>query len=356
MSVQKIVVGMSGGVDSAVAAFLLKKDGYSVSGATLQLHDESLNLDLLNSCCSAKEVEDAIKIAKHLEISHTVLNFKESFSKNVIDDFIRTYLEGGTPNPCVACNRYVKFERLLTYANELGVDRIATGHYARIQKDSSGRYLLLKGADANKDQSYVLYALSQEQLSRTVFPLGNHTKSEVREIATECGFINAEKKDSQDICFVPDGDYAAFIEREIGKKYPTGDFIDLEGRLLGRHSGMIRYTIGQRKGLGIALGKPAFVVAKDAENNTVTLGDNEDLFRNELTARRINLIACDRIEAPTRVTAKVRYKQAEQPATVVQTGENSITVTFDEPQRAIAKGQSVVLYDGDVVIGGGIID
>lgn len=356
MSQRKIVVGMSGGVDSAVAAFLLQNNGYSVSGATLRLHDESLELDANNSCCSAKEVEDAIKIATYIGIPHSVLNFKDTFRENVIDRFIRTYLEGGTPNPCVDCNRYVKFERLMSHAKELEVEQIATGHYARIQKDASGRYLLRKALDADKDQTYVLYALTREQLSKTVFPLGDYKKSAVREIARECGFINAEKKDSQDICFVPDGNYSAFIERQMGKRYPEGAFIDLDGRYLGKHSGMIRYTIGQRKGLGIALGKPAFVVAKDAVNNTVTLGSNEDLFTNTLTAHRINLIACDRIDAPLRVTAKVRYKQAEQTATVIQTGEDSISVTFDAPQRAIARGQSVVLYDGDVVIGGGIID
>lgn len=356
MTEKKIVVGMSGGVDSAVAAFLLQKAGYSVSGATLRLYDKSLSLDEENSCCSQKEVEDAIKIAKHLGISHAVLNFKERFRDNVIDRFIKTYLGGGTPNPCVDCNRYVKFERLIAHANELGIDYIATGHYARVQKDPSGRYLLRRALDESKDQTYVLYALTQEQLSKTLFPLGQFTKSAVREIARECGFINAEKKDSQDICFVPDGDYASFIEKEMGQVYPKGDFLDLDGKFLGTHDGMIRYTIGQRKGLGIALGKPAFVVAKDPKANTVTLGNNEDLFKDSLTAHSINLIACDKIETPLRVTAKVRYKQTEQSATVIQTSEHSIAVRFHEPQRAIASGQSVVLYDGDIVIGGGIID
>lgn len=353
---KKILVGMSGGVDSAVSAYLLQKNGYSVSGATLFLHDEAIMLDAENSCCSPKEVEDAANIAKCLGISHSVLNFKERFRENVIDRFIRTYLEGGTPNPCIDCNRYVKFDRLISYADEQGIDLIATGHYAQIEKDESGRYLLKKAADQSKDQTYVLYALTQTQLSRTLFPLGGLTKSAVREIAKEQGFLNAEKKDSQDICFVPDGDYASFIERTTGATYPAGDFLDLDGRVLGMHSGMIRYTIGQRKGLGIALGKPAFVVAKNAEQNTVTLGDDSDLFTDTLTAHNVNLIACDRIETPLRVTAKVRYKQGEQPATVVQTGENTISVKFDLPQRAIARGQSVVLYDGDVVVGGGIID
>ena len=352
----KILIGMSGGVDSAVAAFLLQKDGYNVSGATLSLHDESLMLDEMNSCCSKREIEDAMKIAKHLGIPHTVLNFKEHFHDNVIDRFIKTYLEGGTPNPCVECNRYVKFERLISYANEMDYHHIATGHYARVQKDPSGRFLLKRALDENKDQTYVLYALTQKQLSKTLFPLGELTKSAVREIARNCGFINAEKRDSQDICFVPNGDYASFIEKEIGKTYPRGNFLDTEGNVLGSHDGMIRYTIGQRKGLGIALGKPAFVVAKDPSANTVTLGSNEDLFRDNLTAHSINLIACDKLDSPLRVTAKVRYKQTEQPATVIQMEEDSISVRFDQPQRAIAKGQSVVLYDGDVVIGGGIID
>ncbi len=347
---------MSGGVDSAVSAYLLQAGGYDVHGVTLKLYADDIALDDSHSCCSAREAEDAASVSTFLGISHKTINFREHFRENVIDRFIATYLEGGTPNPCIECNRHIKFDKLIEAADAVGASYIATGHYARIEKTSEGRYLLKKAIDGDKDQTYVLYALTQSQLSRIVFPLGELTKPEVREIARKNGLLNAEKKDSQDICFVPNGDYASFIERTTGEKYPKGKFIDLVGNVLGDHEGMIRYTIGQRKGLGIALGKPAFVVAKDPLQNTVTLGDNEDLFSTALTAHHINLIACDRIDTPMRVTAKVRYKQTEQLATVVQIGEDAISVTFDAPQRAISRGQSVVLYDGDTVVGGGIID
>ncbi len=349
----KIIVGMSGGVDSAVSAYLLRSLGYDVEGVTLKLYADDIALDKIHSCCSAKEAEDAKKVSDFMGIPHKTINFYDHFRENVIDRFIATYLEGGTPNPCIECNRHIKFEKLIECA---GDNRIATGHYARIEKTPEGRFLLKKAKDADKDQTYVLYALTQAQLSKIVFPLGELTKPEARQIAREHGFLNAEKKDSQDICFVPDGDYAAFIEHMMGEKYPTGNFVDLGGNILGKHSGMIRYTIGQRKGLGIALGKPAFVVAKDPVKNTVTLGENKDLFSKHLTAHGINLISCDRIDSPMRVTAKVRYKQTEQLATVIQTGNDAISVSFDTPQRAISRGQSVVLYDGDIVVGGGIID
>ncbi len=349
----KIVVGMSGGVDSAVSAYLLRSLGYDVQGVTLQLYSEDISLDKSHSCCSAKEAEDAKKISDFLGIPHKIVNFYEHFRENVIEHFIAIYLEGGTPNPCIECNRHIKFEKLIECADN---GKIATGHYARVEQTPEGRFLLKKAKDADKDQTYVLYALTQAQLSKIIFPLGELTKPEVREIARRQGFLNAEKKDSQDICFVPDGDYATFIERMTGKTYPKGNFVDLFGNVLGRHNGMIRYTIGQRKGLGIALGKPAFVIAKDPVNNIVALGENKDLFSDQLTAHNLNLISCDRIDSPMRVTAKVRYKQTEQPATVVQTGNDEISVSFDTPQRAISRGQSVVLYDGDIVVGGGIID
>lgn len=345
---KKVIVGMSGGVDSAVSALLLKEAGYEVTGVTLCLWTGEEN-------SAQKNAADAASVAALVGVEHEVVDFEENFRRDVIGNFIETYLRGGTPNPCVECNRHIKFKRMLMEADRLGADYVATGHYARVEK-SGNRYLLKRAADRAKDQTYVLYSLTQEQLSRVLFPLGGYTKPEIRAIAEKNGFVNAHKQDSQDICFIPDGDYASFIERYTGKNFPGGDFIDREGRVLGKHGGIIRYTVGQRKGLGIALGKPMFVCAKDVVANTVTLGENEDLFSKTLTARQINLIACDRLETPTRVTAKIRYQQSEQPATVIQIDESHFRVDFDTPQRAISCGQSVVLYDGDTVVGGGIIE
>lgn len=336
---------MSGGVDSAVSAYLLKENGYDVTGITLRLCSEN-----------ATDATDAKAVADKIGVCHLVDDMSDTFSKKVIDDFVNCYKEGGTPNPCIVCNKHIKFGAMLDYALKHDMDYIATGHYARIDKTKNDRYLLLKAKDESKDQSYVLYSLTQAQLSRILFPLGELTKSEVRAIAEKNDFINSRKRDSQDICFVPDGDYAAFIERYTGESFKHGDFVDLEGNKLGEHKGIIRYTVGQRKGLGISLGKPAFVCAKNMEENTVVLGENSDLFSKTLTAHDVNLISCDSISEPMRVKAKVRYNQKEQPATAVSIGESKIKVEFDEPQRAISKGQSVVLYDGDIVVGGGIID
>jgi len=356
---KKILVAMSGGVDSSVCALLLNQAGYDLHGITMKLFsDETIPL-AQKSCGNPDEAQDAARVAAHLGIPFSVRDFSADFRTHVIDYFIRTYEEGGTPNPCVECNRVMKFGKLLQTADELGCDGIATGHYAQIRRSGGGRMELFRAKDASKDQTYVLWQLSQNQLARTHFPLGSLTKTEVREIAEANGFCNAKKKESQDICFIPDGDYVGFIERTTKKSYPEGSFIDLDGNVLGTHQGCIRYTVGQRKGLGVAFGKPTYVCAKCVKDNTVTLGSNDDLFRRDLTAHGINLIAVDRIDAPMRVLAKIRYQAAPAPAWAEQTDGDALTLRFDEPQRAITAGQSVVLYDADTgttVLGGGVID
>ncbi len=353
----KALIAMSGGVDSSVAALLIKQQGYEATGTTMKLYDnDDVGEAKEKTCCSLDDIEDARAVCDRLGIPYYVFNFRDSFNEEVIDRFIKAYENGSTPNPCIDCNRYIKFDRLMRRMYELNMDYVVTGHYARIEFDEkSNRFLLKKAADSSKDQSYVLYSLTQEQLSHTLFPLGSLNKSEVRQIAEENGFINAKKRDSQDICFVPNGKYAEFIEEYTKKKYEDGDFVDKNGNVLGTHKGIIRYTIGQRKGLGLALPAPMYVCEKDLENNRVILGFNDDLFSRELLADNINLIVCEKIEGKMRVTAKVRYNQKEQPATVEQLGDDLIKVVFDEPQRAICKGQAVVLYDGELVVGGGTI-
>jgi tRNA-specific 2-thiouridylase len=306
------------------------------------------------TCCSLDDVNDARDVAYRLDMPHYVLNFAEDFKTRVINRFIETYEAGATPNPCIDCNRFIKFSRLLLRAEQLDFDAIATGHYARAEKSGS-RYMLKRALDSAKDQSYVLYAMTQEQLSRSRFPLGELSKKEVRRIAEEQGFINARKHDSQDICFVPNGDYGAFIEHYTGRPLPEGPIIDLEGNVIGRHRGALRYTIGQRRGLGVAKNEPIYVASKSMESNTVVMGPESSLYSSRLCATDINLIACEKLEKPLRVTAKTRYLQKEEPATVEQTGDDSITVVFDRPQRAVTPGQAVVFYDGDLVIGGGTI-
>ncbi|MCD8133541.1 MAG: tRNA 2-thiouridine(34) synthase MnmA [Clostridiales bacterium] len=354
---KRVLIAMSGGVDSGVAAFLMKEAGYDCIGATMKLFaNEDAGLPREHSCCSLDDVEDARSVAFSLGMPHYVFNFADRFREDVIDGFIEAYENGRTPNPCIDCNRYLKFEKLFLRAKELSCDYVVTGHYARIERDeNTGRFLLKKGLDHTKDQSYVLYSMTQEQLAHVQFPLGCLRKTQVRQIAEAHGFINAQKHDSQDICFVQDGKYSDFIESYTGKQYPAGDFIDRDGHVLGRHRGMIRYTIGQRKGLGIASSHPLYVVSVNPADNTVMLGTNEELFSSELTAKDINLISAERLDAPMRVKAKVRYRHAEQWATAEQTDEDTIRVIFDEPQRAITAGQAVVLYDGDVVVGGGTI-
>jgi tRNA-specific 2-thiouridylase len=322
--------------------------GWDCVGLTLKLFDGG------SRCCSLEDVNDARAVADRLGMPHYVLNYTERFSRDVIGRFIAGYERGETPNPCIDCNRYIKWKGLLERLGQLGFDCLASGHYARTGQ-SGGRRLLKKGRDLQKDQSYVLYGLSQEELARTRFPLGDLTKAQVREIAAGRGFINAKKDESQDICFVPDGDYGSFMERYTGRSYPPGDILGLDGAVLGRHRGQLRYTIGQRRGLGVAGNVPLYVAAKDPAANTLTLGPGSSLYSRSLTARDLNLIACDSLEGPLRVAVKTRYLQREQQATAVQTGEDSLRVDFDEPQRAVTAGQAVVLYDGDTVIGGGTL-
>lgn len=354
---QKALIAMSGGVDSSVAAYFMKEQGYDCMGVTMKLfRGEDAGVPRERSCCSLDDVEDARNVAHSLGIPYYVFNFTDRFQEDVIDRFVAAYETGSTPNPCIDCNRYLKFEKLFLRAQELGYDFVVTGHYARIvYDDTAGRYLLKKALDETKDQSYVLYSMTQEQLAHTRFPLGELHKTEVRGIAEKCGLVNAKKQDSQDICFVQDGSYADFIEQYTGKTYPPGDFIDRDGNVLGTHKGIIRYTVGQRRGLGISHEEPLYVMAVNPADNTVMLGTDDALYSKTLTANRLNLIAVDTIDKPMRVKAKVRYRQAEQPATVIQTGDDTLTVEFDEPQRAVTKGQAVVLYDGDTVVGGGTI-
>lgn len=335
---------MSGGVDSAVTAALIKSAGYDCVGATMKLYGK---------CFSEKDAKDAEQVAKSLGFSHSVFDLGNDFEKYVISNFVNTYIDGATPNPCIECNRYIKFRALLDIAKELGCDYIATGHYARVEKDG-GRYLLKKGVDESKDQSYVLYSLTQEELSRTLLPLGGLTKAKVRSIATDMGFVSADKKESQDICFVPDGDYASFIERFSGKRFKKGNFVDKEGNVLGTHGGIIRYTIGQRKGLGLALPQPMYVCDKRTVDNTVVLATNEELFEKELTATDFNWIAPPS-EKPFKATVKTRYRAQAANATVTPLENGDVKVVFDTPQRAITRGQAAVIYDNDTVIGGGKI-
>lgn len=343
MPQEKALIAMSGGVDSSVAAYLMQRAGYTCGGAIMQLWGNQ-----------AENIEDARSVAQRLDIPFYVFDNTDAFRNQVVDSFIRCYEEGGTPNPCIACNRHLKFGAFLDQALALGYEYIATGHYAQIKKDGD-KYLLCRAADKAKDQTYFLASLTQQQLQHVRFPLGELTKDQIRQIAEVQGFINAKKRDSQDICFIPDGDYKAFMEAYTQKHYPAGDYLDLSGAIVGKHAGAVGYTIGQRKGLGIAMGQPVYVCHKDMEKNTVTLGPDEALYRKELVAEGWNWITIDDPKEPIRVTAKVRYRHQEQPATVYPEENGSARVVFDEPQRAITTGQAVVLYDGDTVVGSATI-
>lgn len=348
-----VMAAMSGGVDSSVAAVLLIDQGYNVSGATFRQFSNDVHG---MTCSSPSDAEDARRIADKLNIKHFVFDLGDLFRTEVIRRFTDAYLQGRTPNPCIDCNRYIKFGRLLEHALQHNMDFIATGHYAQVTVDEkTGRYLLKKAKDKTKDQTYVLYTLSQTQLKHVLFPLGGLTKSEVRRIAEARGLLNAKKPDSQDICFVPDGDYASFIENALGIKSTPGYFTDSGGNILGTHQGLIRYTIGQRRGLNLSFDKPKYVIKKDALTNTVIIGDENELYSDTMTVEEINLIAVERIEEPVRASVKTRYSQKEAPATLFPPENGRMTVIFDVPQRAVTSGQRAVFYDNDIVIGGGII-
>lgn len=352
---EKALIAMSGGVDSSVAAWLMQQEGFDCMGATMRLYDNQKFHDRESSCCSLDDVDDARSVAFRLGMPYYVFNFTADFEKQVMDKFVACYECGLTPNPCIDCNRFLKFDLLLRRALTLGCQYIVTGHYAQIRRENNGRFGLYQAADSAKDQSYFLYSLTQEQLAHTRFPLGTLTKQQVRQIAEEQGFLNARKHDSQDICFVPDGDYFAFLERYTQKHYAPGDFLDTNGNVVGTHHGAVGYTLGQRKGLGVALGTPVYVCGKDMAANTVTVGTDACLYRDSFLADDWNWIAFEYLTEPMRVQAKTRSRMSPQNATVFPAENNTARVVFDEPQRAITPGQAAVLYRGTQVIGGGTI-
>lgn len=355
---KKVMVGMSGGVDSSVAAALLMKEGYDVIGVTLKLQPDPESVSAGDAaCCSYSAVEDARRVASKLGIPHYVLNFQDIFESCVIRYFAAEYEAGRTPNPCIACNRHIKFGALLKKAESMGIDHIATGHYATIEYDEQkNRYLLKKSVTGQKDQTYVLYNLTQYQLKRTLMPIGRYDKDTVRSIANELGFEIANKPDSQEICFIPDNNYAAFISNKLKKAVKRGKFVDIHGNVLGEHKGLIHYTIGQRKGLGLSFGKPMYVIKIDAKKNTIILGEEKDVYSESLIASDLNWIAIDSLDKPLRVNAKIRYSAKEAASVISPVERGKVRVDFDKPQRAVTPGQSVVFYDGDVVVGGGIIE
>ena len=357
MEKKKVVVGMSGGVDSSVAAWLLKEQGYDVIGVTMQIwQDEEETVQEENGgCCGLSAVDDARRVAAKLEIPYYVMNFKEQFRHSVIDYFVDEYTNGRTPNPCIACNRYVKWESLLKRSLDIGADCIATGHYARVEQLANGRWSLRTSATARKDQTYALYNLTQDQLARTLMPVGAYTKEEIRQMALDLQLPVASKPDSQDICFVPDGDYASFIEKTACRRFPEGNFVLSDGTVVGRHKGIIHYTVGQRKGLGLSLGHPVFVLEIRPDTNEVVVGTGEESMSRYVLADHLNFMSVPDLTEPVRLFAKIRYNHRGAWCQVEKTGDDQILCTFDEPVRAITPGQAVVLYAGEYVFGGGTI-
>lgn len=358
MKKEKVVVGMSGGVDSSVAAWLLKEQGYEVIGVTMQIwQDEEERIqEEQGGCCGLSAVDDARRVAAMLGIPYYVMNFKSEFKKNVMEYFAAEYVQGRTPNPCIACNRYVKWESLLRRSMEIGADYIATGHYARIRQLPNGRYTLQKSATEAKDQTYALYNLTQDQLAHTLMPVGDYTKEEIRAMAGQIGLRTANKPDSQEICFIPDGDYAGFIERELSGEAPLpGNFVTSAGEILGQHKGITHYTIGQRKGLGIAMGYPVFVTEIRPETNEVVLGSKEEVFGDVLYCNQLNFMSVPDLEGEMEVTAKIRYNHKGAACLVEKIEEDRAVCRFPEPVRAITPGQAVVFYNEDIVVGGGTI-
>lgn len=357
MSKKKVVVGMSGGVDSSVAAWLLKEQGYEVIGVTMQIwQEEERELQEENGgCCGLSAVDDARRVAAGLGIPYYVMNFREEFKRHVIDYFVQEYQSGRTPNPCIACNRYVKWESLLKRSLDIGADYIATGHYARIAKLANGRYTIRKSATDAKDQTYALYNLTQEQLSHTLMPVGEYTKEEIRRMASEIGLRVADKPDSQEICFVPDQDYAGFIEDYTNTAAEPGNFVTPDGRVIGRHKGIIHYTIGQRKGLGLSMGHPVFVTGIRPESNEVVIGTGDEVFSHRLYADRLNFMSIPELEEEREVIAKIRYSHPGSPCKIRKLGQDLVECVFPEPQRAVTPGQAVVFYEDDHVLGGGVI-
>ncbi len=356
MSKGTVALAMSGGVDSSVAAYLLKEQGYEVIGVTMQIwQDDEEFIEKEGGCCSLSAVADARRVANKIGIPFYVMNFKDAFKRNVIDYFVDEYMEGRTPNPCIACNKFIKFSSFLDKAMAMGIDYVATGHYAIIEKHND-RYIIKKSEDDKKDQTYALYNLTQFQLERTLMPCGQYKKSKIREIAKEIGLRVHNKKDSEEICFIPDNDHGRYIKNRFPNKVREGNFVDKQGNILGTHKGIVYYTIGQRKGLGIAFGKPMYVVDINPFRNEVVLGDLEDLLNTELIAKDTNYIPFDTLKEPMEVEAKIRYSQIPSKAIITTVEDGRVRVNFHEKQRAITKGQSVVFYKDDLLIGGGIIE
>jgi tRNA-specific 2-thiouridylase len=355
----KVAIAMSGGVDSSVAAALLLEQGYEVVGITMQLWPRAEEYERPGdtaACCSLSAVEDARRVAAHLGISHYLLNLRDIFEAEVIDNFCCEYVHGRTPNPCIRCNQKIKFEALLRRVEEIDADYLATGHYARLEFDRTrARYIIRRGLDERKDQSYFLYAMTQKQIARTLMPLGGLTKERTRELAAYYGLPVATKAESQEICFIPDNDYAAFVAQRDPAAVMPGDIVDTAGRVLGRHQGIIRYTVGQRRGLGIASDRPLYVVDIDAGNNRVVIGPEEELFRHCLTVTEINWVALSDLENRREAEVALRYRMQAAPAVIEPSEGRQVAITFAEPQRAVTPGQSAVFYHGDTVLGGGII-